>query len=222
MTGGLKSACALAGAAVLGLTVMAPSAALAQAAAAAVDPNITAYPATFFTEFRPVTALDMVGRIPGFQFDGGTSGRGFAGTVGNILIDGERPPVRSDSLSSILSRIPAAQVVRIDIVRAGAGGIDMQGKAVVANVIRRPDAGVSGSVSATLQDDTRGRFQPNLNLQARRQWDGRSLEGSLSAYQGSGDDRGLRERRSPGGDLLLLARCRRGVRLPGRLGHHRL
>lgn len=209
MTAGRKSVCALAGAACMALSLVFPTIALARAATAAVaaaDPNITAYPAAFFTEFRPITSLDMVGRIPGFQFDGGTSGRGFAGTVGNILIDGERPPVRSDSLASILSRIPAAQVVRIDIVRAGAGSIDMQGKAVVANVIRRPDGGVSGSVSTTLQSNTEGRFQPNLNLQARRQWAGRYLEGSLSAYQGSGDDDGIRERRSPTGALLLLAR----------------
>ena len=207
MTCRRMSACALAVAAVLGSTLAGIADAKAQiVGASALDPNVTAYPAAFFTEFRPVSALDMIGRIPGFQFDGGTFGRGFAGTVGNILIDGERPPVRSDSLQSVLSRIPAAQVVRIDIVRAGAGGIDMQGKAVVANVIRRPDGGVSGSVSTTLQDDIRGQFQPNLNLQIRRQWDGRSLEGSLSAYQGSGEDSGLRERRSPAGALLLLAR----------------
>ncbi len=200
-------ACALASAALLGLYLVAPGTALAQAeGATAADPNVTSYPAAFFTEFRSVTAYDMIGRIPGFQFDGGTAGRGFAGTVGNILIDGERPPVRSDSLASILSRIPASQVVRIDIVRAGAGGIDMQGKAVVANVIRRPDGGVSGSASATLSADTRGRLQPNVNLQVRRQWDGRSLEGSLSGFTGEGDDRSLRERRSPAGDLMLLAR----------------
>lgn len=170
------------------------------------DPNITPYPASFFTEFRSITALDMIGRIPGFQFDGGTSGRGFAGTVGNILIDGERPPVRSDSLQSILSRIPASQVERIEIVRAGAGGIDMAGKAVVANVIRRPDSGVTGSVGGTLQANTDGRLSPNFSLQAQRQANGRSIEGAFSTYGGSGEDNGFRERRTPDGQLLLLGR----------------
>ncbi len=174
--------------------------------AQAVDPNVTAYPAGFFTEFRSITALDMIGRIPGFQFDGGTSGRGFAGTVGNILIDGERPPVRSDSLQSILSRIPASQVLRIDIVRAGAGGVDMAGKAVVANVIRKPDGGIAGSVGGTLQANTNGRFSPNISVQAQRQANGRSIEGAFNAFGGSGDDDGLRERRSPDGRLLLLGR----------------
>lgn len=172
----------------------------------AADPNVTPYPANFFVEFRSITALDMIGRIPGFQFDGGTSGRGFAGTVGNILIDGERPPVRSDSLQSILSRIPASQVERIDVVRAGAGGLDMAGKAVVANVIRKPEAGLSGSVGGTLQANTNGRINPNFNLQAQRQANGRSIEGALSTFGGSGDDDGFRERRSPDGQLLLLGR----------------
>ncbi len=172
----------------------------------AADPNVTPYSAGFFTEFRPVTALDMIGRIPGFQFDGGTSGRGFAGTVGNILIDGERPPVRSDSLQSILSRIPASQVERIEIVRAGAGGIDMAGKPVVANVIRSPDGGVTGSVGGTFQANTEGRFNPSFNLQAQRQANGRSIEAAFSTYGGSGEDNGLRERRAPDGQLLLLGR----------------
>ena len=66
----------------------------------AADERITPYAADFFAEFRPVTALDMIYRIPGFQFDGGTSARGMAGTAGNVLIDGERPPTRSDTPSS--------------------------------------------------------------------------------------------------------------------------
>lgn len=191
---------------ILGPTQQAQARTPEPVSAPATDPNVTPYAASFFTEFRPLTALDMIGRIPGFQFDGGTSGRGFAGTVGNILIDGERPPVRSDSLQSILSRIPADQVERIEIVRAGAGGIDMAGKAVVANVIRAPDGGVTGFVSGNLQANTDGRFNPSFNLQAQRQFDGRSIEAAFSTYGGSGEDYGVRERRTPDGRLLLLGR----------------
>ncbi|MDP7342823.1 MAG: proton-conducting transporter membrane subunit, partial [Alphaproteobacteria bacterium] len=53
---------------------------------APADPNITPYTPDYFAEYRPVTALDMIGRIPGFQFDGGTSARGFAGTEVLIYI----------------------------------------------------------------------------------------------------------------------------------------
>ncbi|HZV84706.1 MAG TPA: hypothetical protein VFF48_06940 [Brevundimonas sp.] len=180
-------------------------AATAQTAPAVVDANVTPYPPAFFTEFRPVTAMDMIGRIPGFQFDGGSSARGFAGTAGNVLIDGERPPTRSDALSTVLSRIPAAQVLRIDIVRAGAGGIDMQGKAVVANVIRKPDAGLSGAVSTSLNFTDQGRIQPNFNLQAQLQRGGRSMDGSFRFSNGSQEIGGTRVRRAPDGGVLLTA-----------------
>jgi len=175
------------------------------AAETATDGRITPYAADFFAEFRPVSALDMIYRIPGFQFDGGTSARGMAGTAGNVLIDGERPPTRSDTLYSILARIPASQVLRIELVRGGAGGIDMQGKAVVANVIRKPDAGVSGAVSVGTNLVNTGDLQPNLYLQVQQQRGGRSLEGSLQLYHGPGAQNGYRIRTAPDGTVLLRA-----------------
>lgn len=192
-------------------SILALSAAIAGGAAAqtpvpAADrPNVTPYSPEYFAEFRPVTALDMIGRIPGFQFDGGSSARGFAGTAGNVLIDGERPPTRSDALSTVLSRIPASQVLRIDIVRAGAGGIDMQGKAVVANVIRKPDAGVTGAVSANTSLSDRGRVSPGFSIQAQRQRDGRALDGALQLNSFESEGGGSRIRVAPDGRILLLA-----------------
>ena len=195
------------GVSILALSMIAGAAA-AQTPAAAADPNITPYAPAWFAEFRPVTALDMIGRIPGFQFDGGTSARGFAGTAGNVLIDGERPPTRSDALSTVLSRIPASQVLRIDIVRAGAGGVDMQGKAVVANVIRRPDGGVTGAVSANASLSDSGRLSPGFSIQAQRQRDGRSLDGAFQLNMGESESGGSRVRIAPDGRVLLRARSR--------------
>ena len=192
------------GASLLVLAMVGTPAPVFAQAPVASDANVTPYPPEFFTEFRPVTALDMIGRIPGFQFDGGSSARGFAGTAGNVLIDGERPPTRSDALSTVLSRIPAAQVLRIDIVRAGAGGIDMQGKAVVANVIRKPDGGVSGAVSTGLNFSDQGRFQPSFSVQAQRQRDGRSMDGSFRFSNGSQEIGGTRVRLTPDGRVLLI------------------
>lgn len=196
----------------LGASILVLSAAVSGAVAAqtpvAADPNITPYAPGYFTEFRPVTALDMIGRIPGFQFDGGTSARGFAGTAGNVLIDGERPPTRSDALSTVLSRIPASQVLRIDIVRAGAGGIDMQGKSVVANVIRKPDGGVTGAVSANASLSDSGRVSPGFSIQAQRQRDGRSLDGAFQLNMGESENSGARVRVAPDGQVLLRAESR--------------
>jgi outer membrane receptor for ferrienterochelin and colicin len=97
----------------------------------------TVYRPDFFTASRPNTASEMIGRLPGFQLDTGSSARGFAGTSGNVLIDGKHPASKSDNLSDILARIPASQVERIEVIRGGAPGIDMQGRSVVANVVRR-------------------------------------------------------------------------------------
>src|SRR5688572_12802352 len=51
--------------------------------------GVIRYEGSFFTEFQPTTALDMVKRLPGFAFEpGDTTVRGFAGALGNVLIDG--------------------------------------------------------------------------------------------------------------------------------------
>ena len=53
--------------------------------------------------------------------------------------------------NSILQRIPAASVERIEVIRGSAPGIDMQGQSVVANVVRKKDAsGPDHSVSVHL------------------------------------------------------------------------
>ncbi|MFL6689127.1 MAG: TonB-dependent receptor plug domain-containing protein [Alphaproteobacteria bacterium] len=103
----------------------------------AQESNVLTYPASFFEEARPNTAYDMIARLPGFVFNNGNTARGFGGTAGNVLIDGQRPTSKTDDLQSVLTRMPAADVERIDLVRGGAPGIDMQGQAVVANVIRK-------------------------------------------------------------------------------------
>jgi hypothetical protein len=89
----------------------------------------------FFADQRPNTALDMVNRVPGFSVDDGSGNRGFEGAVGNILINNARPASKNDTGSNVLSRTSASQVERIELVRGGAPGIDMQGYSVVVNVI---------------------------------------------------------------------------------------
>ena len=93
----------------------------------------------FFADQRPNTALDMVSRVPGFSVTDGNGSRGFEGAVGNILINGARPASKNDTGSNVLSRTPASQVERIELVRGGAPGIDMQGYSVVVNVILKTE-----------------------------------------------------------------------------------
>jgi len=138
------------------------------------------YPASFFADARPNTAYDMIARLPGFSFDDGKSARGFAGTAGNVLIDGQRPTAKTDDLQSILSRIPASDVERVEVIRGGAQGIDMHGQTVVANVVRKKAdstrivADVSNNMWPT------GHMVPAASIQFTRHAGDSTYEASLS------------------------------------------
>ena len=151
---------------------------LAQAAAAAApeaaaQQGVISYPATFFTGQQVANASEMLSRTPGFTLDTGDSVRGFEGAAGNVLIDGQRPTSKSDNLEEILRRVPASQVERIDIIRGGAPGIDMQGKSVLANVIRKSGGGFRGLYAVA-----------NHHL-----WDGRNMHGMRVELSGGDGQR---------------------------------
>lgn len=109
------------------------------------ETGTTVYVADFFSQFAPQNAFDMVQRLPGFSFDGGSDARGFGGTAGNVLIDGARPGSKN-SLENVLQRIPLAQVERIEVIRGGVGASDAAGQTVVANVVRIPGASTGTSI----------------------------------------------------------------------------
>ena len=146
---------------------------------AAESVAVTVYPASFFADQRPNTALDMVQRLPGFTFDDGKDARGFAGTAGNVVIDGQRPTSKTDDLQSILDRIPATDVERVELIRGGAPGIDMQGQTVVANVVRRKAD--STNIVVNLEDNIwpDGHHAPNASVQFTRHAGDSTYEASL-------------------------------------------
>ena len=78
--------------------------------------EIESYTPNFFDAFQPVTALDMVERIPGFTLRAEDSERGFGEADTNFLINGRRPSTKNQSARDILSRIPANTVVLIEIL----------------------------------------------------------------------------------------------------------
>jgi len=143
--------------------------------------SVIAYPASFFAAMGLDTAYDMVRRVPGFTLDDGSAVRGFADAAGNVLIDGQRPASKTDDLIGILTRIPASQVARIDLIRGGAPGIDMQGKSIVANVIRKSDSGFSGVVTADAYKPQGVPFDPGLRLEGTWRDGDRILGASLFA-----------------------------------------
>jgi hypothetical protein len=153
----------------------------------AEEPTVIAYPESFFAEARPNTAYDMISRLPGFVFNNGNTARGFSGTAGNVLINGQRPTSKSDDLQSILLRIPANDVERIELIRGGAPGIDMQGQTVVANIIRKKAD--STAIVADLEDNIflDGHSVPNASLQYTHHSGDSTYEASITRY-GNYDD----------------------------------
>jgi hypothetical protein len=118
------------------------------ASARGPDQGVLIFTPDFFADQNPNTALDMVQRVPGFSVSDGDGGRGFEGAVGNILINGARPASKNDSGSSVLSRTLVSQVERIELIRGGAPGIDMQGYSVVVNVILKTESSRQTVVNA--------------------------------------------------------------------------
>ncbi|MBO9547806.1 TonB-dependent receptor [Caulobacter sp.] len=138
----------LAGTAHAGETTQTPEQVAAPPVAAPAATGLLVFQPEFFAAQRPNTALDMVDRVPGFDVDDGSGARGFEGAVGNILINGSRPASKNDTGSNVLSRTPADRVDHIELIRGGVPGVDMQGYAVVVNVVLKK--GVSHQQILTL------------------------------------------------------------------------
>lgn len=198
---------AVAAAALAAAQPEATQAAPAPVATAAPESGVIAYPASFFANSGAATALDMVDRIPGFTFDKGSVVRGLAGSGGNVLVDGEWPVSKNDTLDEILKRIPARSVARIEVIRGGAPGIDMQGRSVLANVVRSTNAGARGSVLVSSRVLRDGRVMNSLRAEGQWRWGKRSAE--LSMVLGKGPDDllgdGPRVRYGPSGTPILTS-----------------
>jgi hypothetical protein len=120
-----------------------------------------------------------------------------------VLIDGQRPTSKSDDLQSILQRLPASQVARIDVIRGATPGIDMQGKALVANVVLRKTSGFSAAVQAGAYNVRQGYHDPTGRLEANWRKNDVSLQASLVAAFGhlNTEGSGRREILGPNGEL---------------------
>ena len=195
----------------LALTAVSPALAQeAEAAPAAPAPQagngrqVLTFTPDFFADQNPNSALDMVNRIPGFSLDDGDGSRGFEGAVGNVLINGSRPASKNDLGSSVLSRTLAAQVVRIELIRGGAPGIDMQGYPVVVNVITSRESSREHilTANATLFDGGQDIYGGSYQFTAR---EGERTWGvTLSDGMGMSDSNGIGPSvsRAPDGTVL--------------------
>jgi hypothetical protein len=199
------------------LLVLAQAAAPAAVAAPAPEAQgVISYPAAFFAAQQPANAEEMIERLPGFSLDSGSSVRGYEGAAGNVLIDGQRPSTKTDSLQEVLRRISAAQVERIDVIRGGAPGIDMQGKTVIANVIRKKTGGAHGVAALAIQPVLNGyraplsvRLEGNGDDARGRHWEA-SVRASGYVDDGSGDGQLVKDHGSGPPDLAGDIRSKGG------------
>ena len=111
------------------------------------DDTTVQYPASYFSQYAPVTAKDMMDRIPGLESSssgsgfrpggGGRGGRGFGSGSGGsqTLINGKRTAGKNNSTGGLLDRITADQVNYIEIIRGTSGDLDVRGSGQVVNVV---------------------------------------------------------------------------------------
>ena len=162
--------------------------------APSVDPgaadSTVVYEAEFFDQYNPITASDMLERIPGVNVFGGRNGgsRGL-GTGGNLLINGQRIAGKDNSARDQLDRITAAEVERIEIIRDTSGELNVRGAGEVINIILVEVPSRSSTqvqlVNRLNHDDTYemggnvgwstqiGNFQALVNLEERPNYENR-------------------------------------------------
>ena len=120
-----------------------------QPAPAAANGDAQVFEPGYFAQFAPRNALDMVDRIPGFSISGGNDQgqRGLGQATQNVIVNGERLSSKSESVRDQLRRIPATDVVRIEILDGNATSIPgLTGQ--VANVVYASN-GASGQFEWT-------------------------------------------------------------------------
>jgi hypothetical protein len=118
------------------------------------------YPASYFVDFQPQNALDMLSRVPGFVLAEGNGSRGFGDAAGNVLVDGDRPATKDISLTEYLQRIPANAVERIELRDGATAGLQGGGSRLIANVILKTTDASSGTLRVRGETIGDGRFGP--------------------------------------------------------------
>src|SRR5690349_20081570 len=148
-----------------------------------------------FTQFAPANALDMLNRVPGFGIKEEDSDRGLGQATGNVVINGQRISGKSNDVVTELSRIPAANVERIEIVDGAT--LDIPGlSGQVANIVYQSSS-LSGQFAWT--GETRAHYADPLFTRGSVSISGRS--GALEDE--AGIDNSGAGRSAAGGPTLI-------------------
>lgn len=124
--------------------------------------NAQVYDPAYFERYTPRSALDMLEQVPGFTISGGDDEeRGLGEASENVVVNGRRLSSKSDSASNQLGRIPAGDVIRIEILDGTS--LDIPGlTGQVANVIVTQTGGTAGQFRWTTGFRPAGTASPLL------------------------------------------------------------
>lgn len=164
----------------------------------------TIYPAAFFVPFAPANALQIVARVPGFTLESGDAEvRGFGQAAGNVVINGQRPSSKSDTLDVILARIPASRVARVEVGAGNLFGSEFAGKAQVVNLVLTAGGGVAGTVDAKARRDFTGKLFPEGSVSALVRRGTSTFNGSVAITNANTSEEGTDTLRTlPGGAVF--------------------
>ncbi|WP_375286814.1 hypothetical protein [Sphingomonas sp.] len=125
------------------------------------------YDAEYFKQFAPNTALQIVERVPGFSIEQvDETVRGFGQSAGNVVINGQRPSSKSDTVETILARIPASRVLRVEVGTGDLFAAEYTGKSQVLNLVLTTDAGTSTTLEGSVLRDFTGKLFPEGSISA--------------------------------------------------------
>lgn len=172
------------------------------------SPRVTTFGAAHFAAMRPSSAFDMLTLAPGYTFiESDADVRGLSGASGNVLIDGARPASKQETLETLLRRIPASAVERIEILRPGAPGVDMQGHSVLANVVRKRSVATHGAAEIAADVHEHEVMTPRISAELAHDGGERQIELAAAIAEHVGDDHGGGAQRRVSPDPLLLERA---------------
>lgn len=120
-----------------------------------LEATTLSYPASYFAEYSPVSANDMVNVIPGVNLamgGGGGNRRGLGAGQNEILINGQRVTGKSMSGRDQLRRIPADQVAYIEIIRGASEELGVRNSGQTLNVVLK-DARSRRSINTEINMD---------------------------------------------------------------------
>ncbi|MFL2769920.1 MAG: TonB-dependent receptor plug domain-containing protein [Rhodospirillaceae bacterium] len=126
---------------------------LAQEQDLSADRGVVTYEAAYFDPYGPISAKDMLSRVPGANAILGSGSsfeveqrRGLRSDTDQILVNGKRFTAKGNSIEEYFDRISASQVIRIEIISGNVREIDTDVGARVINVVlSESESGSSGT-----------------------------------------------------------------------------